>query len=68
MIKALSRRELIRKFRALGFEGPLPGTKHQFMKRGPFKLRIPNPHRSDITAELIKRLLKQADIDEKEWE
>lgn len=68
MLKALSRRELIRKLRALGFEGPLSGTKHQFMKRGALKLRIPNPHQSDVPVALLKRLLRQAEIDEVDWE
>ena len=41
---SIPRRELLRKFRALGFEGPYSGGKHQFMIRGPSKVRIPNPH------------------------
>jgi hypothetical protein len=30
----ISRRELIRKFRALGFEGPISGGRHSFMQAG----------------------------------
>lgn len=40
MPRAIARRELIRKFRALGFDGP----RHQFMRRGSLKVRIPTPH------------------------
>ncbi|MBI1742317.1 type II toxin-antitoxin system HicA family toxin [Candidatus Acetothermia bacterium] len=68
MLKALSRREMIRKLRVLGFEGPSSGGKHQFMKRGAFKLRIPNPHSSDVSVNLLRRLLRQAGIDETDWE
>nr|BAL56252.1 YcfA family protein [uncultured Acetothermia bacterium]BAL59007.1 YcfA family protein [Candidatus Acetothermum autotrophicum] len=67
-MKAISRRELIRKLRALGFEGPFSGGKHSFMKKGRLKLRIPNPHHQDISVSLLKRLLRQAGIATKEWE
>lgn len=67
-MKPISRRELIRKLRALGFAGPLSGGRHSFMKRGRLKLRIPNPHHKDISVNLLKRLLRQANITEEEWE
>jgi hypothetical protein len=34
MSRTLSRRELIRRFRALGYKGPFSGGRHQFMVRG----------------------------------
>jgi predicted RNA binding protein YcfA (HicA-like mRNA interferase family) len=68
MTKPISRRELIQRLRAFGFEGPISGGKHQFMKQGSLKLRIPNPHRGDISAGLLKRILRQAGIDEDDWE
>jgi hypothetical protein len=43
MAHPISRRELIRKFRSLGFTGPLSGGRHQFMKKGVLKVRIPKP-------------------------
>ncbi len=67
-MKPISRRELIRKLRALGFEGPFSGGKHPFMKKGRLKLHIPNPHQRDIPADLLRRLLRQASITEEEWE
>ena len=67
-MRPISRRELIRRFRRLGFEGPDSGGRHAFMKRGPLKVRIPNPHRKDISVALQKEILRQAGIDESVWE
>ncbi len=67
MLRSISRRDLIAKFRTLGFEGPFAGGKHQFMKKGTLKVRIPNPHRSDIDVSLLKRVLRQAEINEEDW-
>ena len=64
----VKRRELIHYLRALGFEGPYSGRKHQFMIKGEIVLRLPNPHQSDIGKELLSRILKQAKIDKKTWE
>lgn len=65
----LSRRELIRKLRVLGFEGPFAGGKHQFMVKGRHKVRIPNPHDSgDIAAGLVNEIRKQANVEQKEWD
>lgn len=68
MLKPISRRELIRKLHALGFEGPFSGGKHSFMKKGALKLHIPNPHQQDISVHLLKRLLRQGNIKEEDWE
>jgi predicted RNA binding protein YcfA (HicA-like mRNA interferase family) len=43
-LNPVSRRELVRKLKRLGFEGPFAGGKHQWMRRGAFRLTIPNPH------------------------
>lgn len=64
---ATSRRELIRKFRALGFDGPFSGGRHSFMKRGKQKQRIPNEHAGDIDISLLRIILKQAGISDDEW-
>ncbi|MGA2463641.1 MAG: type II toxin-antitoxin system HicA family toxin [Thermodesulfobacteriota bacterium] len=68
MVEALSRKELIRKFRALGFTGPYSGRKHQFMVRGRQKIRIPNPHVGDIGVSLLKEILRQASISDEQWD
>ena len=64
----ISRKELILKFRRLGFLGPYSGGKHQFMSRGELKVRIPNPHKSqEISDSLIYEILRQAGISKDEW-
>ena len=68
MLKPLSRKELIRKFRALGYSGPFSGGKHQFMIEGSHKIRIPNPHIGDIDVGLLKEIFRQAGISPEEWE
>ena len=63
-----SRREFIRKLRALGFDGPFAGGKHQYMtKTGGATIPIPNPHRGDISVDLLSRILRVANIDRDEW-
>ena len=48
------RRELIRRLRKLGFDGPYPGSKHEVMAKGDISIIIPNSHRDeDIGASLI---------------
>ena len=61
------RRELIRKLRTFGFEGPYAGGKHEYMVKGPLKLFIPNPHQGEIGKGLLSRILRQAGIDPDEW-
>ena len=62
------RRRLIRAMRALGFEGPLSGGRHQFMVREDVVVTIPNPHQADIGIGLLSRVLRQAGISREEWE
>jgi len=64
----IKRKDLIRYLRALDFEGPFSGGKHQFMVKGDKVLWIPNPHRGDISKGLLAKILKQANIDKKTWE
>ncbi|MDJ1167848.1 type II toxin-antitoxin system HicA family toxin [Roseofilum sp. BLCC_M154] len=64
----ISRRELIAALRAAGFDGPYSGGKHQFMVRESLRVRIPNPHKGDISKGLLRRILMQGGISEEEWE
>ena len=64
----VSRRELVRRLRRLGFEGPYVGGHHEFMLHGERRLILPNPHREGITPALLGRLLRQAGITLDEWE
>jgi predicted RNA binding protein YcfA (HicA-like mRNA interferase family) len=69
MSSSIGRKELIKKFKALGFTGPFSGGKHQFMIKGKLKIRIPNPHGSgDIHISLVKEILRQAGISSDEWD
>ena len=65
-LNPVSRRELVRKLKGLGFEGPFPGGKHQWMRRGDC-LTIPNLDEGAIDPGLIRRILHQAGITLEEW-
>jgi len=64
----VSRRELVRRFRALGFDGPYQEGKHPFMVRGDLRIPVPNPHEGDIGVDLLGRILRIAGITREEWE
>lgn len=65
----ISRRELIRYLRRLGFEGPESGARHEIMVRGQSRLALPNPHGSqDIEDALLMRILRQAGVTRQEFE
>jgi len=59
---------LVRRFQALGFEGPFGGSKHPYMVKDDLVIAIPNPHRGQISVDLLSRLLRQAGISRDEWE
>ena len=59
---------MVQKFRHLEFNGPYSGGRHLFMVKGGLKVRIPNPHKGDISKHLIAEILRQADISNEEWE
>ena len=68
MPKPISRKELIRRLRSLGFTGPVSGGRHQFVEKGALKVRIPNPHQGkSIDWSLVKEILRQAGINAGEW-
>jgi predicted RNA binding protein YcfA (HicA-like mRNA interferase family) len=64
----IKRQDLIRYLKALGFEGPYAGGKHQYLVRNETKLALPNPHQGDISKDLLARILRQAGIDKDDWE
>jgi len=57
----------VKRLRKLGFEGPYQGGKHPYMVKGNLVLTIPNPHRKEISVDLLSRILRQANIDREEW-
>ena len=64
----VKRKDLIACLRLLGFTGPYAGAKHQFMQRPGKRIRIPNPHQSDIGKSLLTRILREAGISREQWE
>ncbi|HPJ85212.1 MAG TPA: type II toxin-antitoxin system HicA family toxin [Methanothrix sp.] len=60
--------ELIRRLHALGFEGPYSGRgPHLIMLKGSIRLMVPNPHRGDISVDLLKKILRQGEISREDW-
>ena len=69
MAKPITRKELIRRFRNLGFTGPISGSRHQFVQKGELKVRIPNPHKGgSIDWSLLKEILRQAGVKASGWD
>jgi len=67
MPKNISWKKLVWKFRRLGFDGPYSGGRHLFMSKDELKIRIPNPHKSDISKNLVSEILRQAGISDDKW-
>ena len=66
-LSPVSWRELVRKLRSLGFQGPYVGGKHPYMVKGELVLTIPNPHSREIGVPLLSRILRQARISSSAW-
>jgi predicted RNA binding protein YcfA (HicA-like mRNA interferase family) len=49
----IKRKDLVRYFKELGFEGPY---------------WLPNPHEGDIGRDFLARILRQASIERDEWD
>jgi predicted RNA binding protein YcfA (HicA-like mRNA interferase family) len=64
----IKREVLIRYLGRLGFAGPYPGGKHEYLVRGRVRVWVPNPHQGDVSREFLARIQRQAGIDRDEWE
>ena len=64
----VARRDLIRRLLRFGFDGPFSGGRHEFMLRADRRLILPNPHRGDISVDLLARVLEEAGITREECE
>jgi predicted RNA binding protein YcfA (HicA-like mRNA interferase family) len=70
--RPLKRREFIRRLRALGFEGPYSGTRHQFLVRGQHRQTIPT--NAEYSVPQLRMLLRQVEsilgrtVSVDEWE
>jgi predicted RNA binding protein YcfA (HicA-like mRNA interferase family) len=53
--------------KVLGFHGPFQEGKHPYMIKGELSVTIPNPHKGDISIDLLGRILRQAGISREEW-
>ncbi len=64
----VSRRNLIRYLRQLGFTGPYTGGAHEYMERGTTKVPLPNPHAGDMSRGVLARILREAGVSRETWE
>jgi predicted RNA binding protein YcfA (HicA-like mRNA interferase family) len=54
--------------RRAGLRGPVSRGKHEAMYRDDRRVTIPNPHRGQISKDLLAKILRQAGISREEWE
>jgi len=64
----VKRKDLVKALRQASFEGPYAGGKHEFLVKGEIRLILPNLHQSEISKELLARVLRQANVSRAEWE
>ena len=67
-LRPVALRELIRRLRVLGFQGPFQEGKHPFLVRGSHRLPVPNPHEGKIGVDLLSRILRLAGVSREEWD
>ncbi len=60
-------KDLVSRLKSFGFEGPYSGGKHLYMMKSDLRLTIPNPHKKEISVDLLVRILIQAGIPREEW-
>jgi predicted RNA binding protein YcfA (HicA-like mRNA interferase family) len=68
----VSRNELMKRLKKLGFVGPYPGSGHAYMIKelpeGRLYVKIPNPHHGeDIGVGLLAEILRKAKISREDW-
>ncbi|MEN9574854.1 MAG: hypothetical protein RL514_2709 [Verrucomicrobiota bacterium] len=68
MPKPIKHRELVKRLRQLGWEGPWQRGKHPFLVKDGRRLTLPNPHEGDVDWSLTKRILAQARVSQTEWD
>ena len=59
--------EFIKGLRKFDFDGPFQGGKHPYMVKDDIVLTIPNPHKREISVDLVIRIIKQAGITREQW-
>ena len=66
-LNSISWKDLVRRLRKFGFDGPYQQGKHPYVIRGSLVLTVPNPHKKEIGVDLPTRILKQAGVSRKNW-
>lgn len=68
-LTSVSWNEMVRRLRELGFEGPYlsSGPHPYYMKKEDLTVDLPNPHKQDIGIDLLKKVLKRAEISREDW-
>ena len=68
-LTSVSWNEMVRRLGELGFEGPYlsSGPHPYYMKKEDLTVDLPNPHKQDIGTDLLKKVLKRAEISREEW-
>ena len=64
----IKRNDLLKALKKAGFTGPYAGGKYEFLVKGEVGLVIPNPHQAEISKDLLRRILRQANISRSDWE
>lgn len=66
----IKHKQLIKNLRHFGFDGPFDGGSHDIMLKGGLRLVVPRKHGSGVINDigLLRRVLRQAGINVKEWE
>jgi len=57
--KPCKRRLFVRRLRALGFEGPFSGTRHQFLVYGHHRLTVPS--NDEYSVPQLRMMLREAE-------
>ncbi len=63
----VSWKQLVKRLKDFGFEGPFSGGKHPYMVKKELVLTLPNPHKNEISVDLLSHVLKQAYIKREDW-
>jgi len=66
-LSLISFKELVKKLKKYGFQGPYSVGKHLYMIKENIRLTMPNPHKKDISVDLILKILKHARISKDDW-
>jgi hypothetical protein len=63
----ISPADLIANLRRMGFAGPYPGGRHEYMIRGNHRVSVPNLHGAKLSVGFLTRFLRQTGL-RAEWE